>query len=161
LIAVVSVDAGPESTYKSSSEMERCDILQTGQPTISTNDSKNLCPTNKQEHETDSIEGHSSCSIPSELGPTCLSHEQSEKVGRPRLFCLQHALQTEELLQNGGGAHAFAICHAGIFFLKRLIFPISFTGTIKLQKTIRTKTSTTRSLTKNPMNLTQTLTRFS
>jgi hypothetical protein len=104
--------------------MQRRDILQT-ESTISTNDSKNPCPTIKQENQTDTIERHSSSTMRSESGPTCLPHEQSEKVGRPRLFCLQHALQTEELLQKGGGARALAICHAGIiivFYLLSLFF---------------------------------------
>ena len=93
-------------------------MLQTDEPTVSTNETKSSCHSTKErETESDSIERHSSCTIPSESGPTKLSHEQSEKVGRPRLFCLQHALQTEELLQNEGGARVLAICHAGIIFL--------------------------------------------
>jgi hypothetical protein len=32
---------------------------------------------------------------------------------RPRIFCLQHALEIEELLASKGGVHALIICHAG------------------------------------------------
>ena len=32
---------------------------------------------------------------------------------RPRIFCLQHALEIEELLEGKGGAHALIICHSG------------------------------------------------
>jgi hypothetical protein len=32
---------------------------------------------------------------------------------RPRIFCLQHALEIEELLEGKGGAHSLIICHSG------------------------------------------------
>lgn len=32
---------------------------------------------------------------------------------RPRIFCLQHALEIEELLEGKGGVHALIICHSG------------------------------------------------
>lgn len=35
---------------------------------------------------------------------------------RPRIFCLQHALEIEELLQSKGGAHVLIICHSGMKF---------------------------------------------
>lgn len=33
---------------------------------------------------------------------------------RPRIFCLQHALEAENLLQCKGGAHLLVICHSGV-----------------------------------------------
>lgn len=33
---------------------------------------------------------------------------------RPRIFCLEHALEVEELLQCRGGANVLIICHSGI-----------------------------------------------
>lgn len=32
---------------------------------------------------------------------------------RPRIFCLQHALEIEKLLEGKGGVHALIICHSG------------------------------------------------
>lgn len=32
---------------------------------------------------------------------------------RPRIFCLEHAIQTEELLHAKGGANVLVICHSG------------------------------------------------
>lgn len=32
---------------------------------------------------------------------------------RPRIFCLEHAIQTEELLRSKGGANVLVICHSG------------------------------------------------
>lgn len=32
---------------------------------------------------------------------------------RPRIFCLQHALEIEKLLESKGGVHALIICHSG------------------------------------------------
>lgn len=32
---------------------------------------------------------------------------------RPRIFCLEHAIQTEELLHTKGGANVLVICHSG------------------------------------------------
>lgn len=40
------------------------------------------------------------------------------KYLRPRVFCLEHALQIEELLQSKGGASVLVICHRGeIWFI--------------------------------------------
>lgn len=32
---------------------------------------------------------------------------------RPRIFCMQHALEIEEILKGKGGVHALIICHSG------------------------------------------------
>jgi hypothetical protein len=32
---------------------------------------------------------------------------------RPRIFCLEHGVQIEELLQSKGGANLLIICHSG------------------------------------------------
>lgn len=32
---------------------------------------------------------------------------------RPRIFCLEHAIQIEEMLQSKGGANVLLICHSG------------------------------------------------
>jgi len=37
----------------------------------------------------------------------------SHGFNRPRIFCLQHALEVEELLHSEGGAHVLVICHSG------------------------------------------------
>ncbi|KAI4995422.1 hypothetical protein ZWY2020_035325 [Hordeum vulgare] len=44
---------------------------------------------------------------------------------RPRIFCLQHALEIEELLEGKGGAHALIICHADYTKLKALAISIA------------------------------------
>ncbi|XP_038679775.1 probable lysine-specific demethylase ELF6 isoform X2 [Tripterygium wilfordii] len=36
----------------------------------------------------------------------------SDKFLRPRIFCLEHALQIEDLLQSKGGANMLVICHS-------------------------------------------------
>lgn len=51
-----------------------------------------------------------------------VSHENTEWVSsngfnRPRIFCLQHALEVEELLQCKGGANVLIICHSGEYIL--------------------------------------------
>nr|WBP50116.1 demethylase [Triticum aestivum] len=44
---------------------------------------------------------------------------------RPRIFCLQHALEIGELLEGKGGAHALIICHADYTKLKALAISIA------------------------------------
>uniref|UniRef100_I1P7M7 JmjC domain-containing protein n=1 Tax=Oryza glaberrima TaxID=4538 RepID=I1P7M7_ORYGL len=44
---------------------------------------------------------------------------------RPRIFCLQHALEIEELLASKGGVHALIICHADYVKLKALAISIA------------------------------------
>ncbi|KAG8073479.1 hypothetical protein GUJ93_ZPchr0006g41415 [Zizania palustris] len=39
---------------------------------------------------------------------------------RPRIFCLQHALEIQELLEGKGGVHCLIICHADYVKLKAL-----------------------------------------
>lgn len=38
----------------------------------------------------------------------------SSKFLRPRIFCLEHAIQIVELLHSKGGAKVLVICHSGI-----------------------------------------------
>lgn len=40
---------------------------------------------------------------------------------RPRIFCLQHALVAEDLLQCNGGARMLIICHSGVNSINSLI----------------------------------------
>ncbi|PNT78184.1 hypothetical protein BRADI_1g74997v3 [Brachypodium distachyon] len=44
---------------------------------------------------------------------------------RPRIFCLQHALEIEELLEGKGGSHALIICHSDYTKLKALAISIA------------------------------------
>lgn len=44
---------------------------------------------------------------------------------RPRIFCLQHALEIEELLEGKGGAHALIICHSDYTKLKALAISVA------------------------------------
>lgn len=37
----------------------------------------------------------------------------SRGLVRPQIFCLEHAIQTEELLHSKGGANVLVICHSG------------------------------------------------
>lgn len=39
----------------------------------------------------------------------------SSKFLRPRIFCLEHAVQISEMLQSKGGANVLIICHSGQF----------------------------------------------
>lgn len=48
----------------------------------------------------------------------------SDQYLRPRIFCLEHAVQIEELLQSKGGANVLVICHSGIYFQISYIFSI-------------------------------------
>lgn len=34
---------------------------------------------------------------------------------KPRIFCLEHAVQVVEMLQSKGGANVLIICHSGLF----------------------------------------------
>jgi len=44
---------------------------------------------------------------------------------RPRIFCLQHALEIEKLLEGKGGVHALIICHSDFVKLKALAISIA------------------------------------
>nr|CAD1835978.1 unnamed protein product [Ananas comosus var. bracteatus] len=44
---------------------------------------------------------------------------------RPRIFCLQHALEIEELLQSKGSAHVLIICHSDYLTIKALAMSIA------------------------------------
>lgn len=37
----------------------------------------------------------------------------SSKYLRPRIFCLEHAVQIEEIFRSKGGANILVICHSG------------------------------------------------
>lgn len=39
--------------------------------------------------------------------------EESTTHLRPRVFCLEHAIQVEDLLRSKGGANVLVICHSG------------------------------------------------
>lgn len=36
---------------------------------------------------------------------------------KPRVFCLEHAIEIEELLSSSGGANVLVICHSGKYML--------------------------------------------
>lgn len=45
----------------------------------------------------------------------------SNKYLRPRIFCLEHAAQIEEILQSKGGAEILVICHSGEAAFKSIV----------------------------------------
>lgn len=47
---------------------------------------------------------------------------KSTELLRPRIFCLEHAVQIKELLQPKGGASMLIICHSGDNFLLSLYY---------------------------------------
>ncbi|KAG2554721.1 hypothetical protein PVAP13_9KG592000 [Panicum virgatum] len=49
----------------------------------------------------------------------------SSIFARPRIFCLQHALEIEELFEGKGGVHALIICHSDYTKLKALAISIA------------------------------------
>ncbi|RLN19573.1 lysine-specific demethylase SE14-like [Panicum miliaceum] len=49
----------------------------------------------------------------------------SSTFARPRIFCLQHALEIEELFEGKGGVHALIICHSDYTKLKALAISIA------------------------------------
>ncbi|KAL6649229.1 hypothetical protein ACP70R_013453 [Stipagrostis hirtigluma subsp. patula] len=54
-----------------------------------------------------------------------LNWNTSCTFARPRIFCLQHALEIEELLEGKGGVHALIICHSDYIKLKALAILIA------------------------------------
>ncbi|GJN30321.1 hypothetical protein PR202_gb18616 [Eleusine coracana subsp. coracana] len=44
---------------------------------------------------------------------------------RPRIFCLQHALEIEKMLEGKGGVHALIICHSDYTKLKALAISVA------------------------------------
>ncbi|XP_022765390.1 probable lysine-specific demethylase ELF6 isoform X2 [Durio zibethinus] len=51
--------------------------------------------------------------------------DTSNKYLRPRIFCLQHAVQVEELLQSKGGAKILVICHSDYQKIKAHAVPLA------------------------------------
>ncbi|XVF75567.1 hypothetical protein PTKIN_Ptkin13bG0197200 [Pterospermum kingtungense] len=49
----------------------------------------------------------------------------SKKYLRPRIFCLEHAVQVEELLQSKGGAKMLVICHSDYQKIKAHAIPVA------------------------------------
>lgn len=47
------------------------------------------------------------------------SWNTSSKFRRPRIFCLEHAIKVQELLQTKGGVNLLVICHSGKDFCQR------------------------------------------
>ncbi|XP_020248406.1 lysine-specific demethylase SE14-like isoform X1 [Asparagus officinalis] len=45
----------------------------------------------------------------------------SNEFSRPRIFCLQHAIEVERLLRDKGGAHVLIICHSDYIKIKAYI----------------------------------------
>ena len=48
--------------------------------------------------------------------------DMNDELLRPRIFCLEHAVQIKELLEPRGGARMLIICHSGENFLICLYF---------------------------------------
>jgi len=71
--------------------------------------SKAIVPGTKPFSETHSIHGVPVKTSSSERTKRTSSHG----FNRPRIFCLQHALEVDELLHSKGGAHVLVICHSG------------------------------------------------
>lgn len=44
---------------------------------------------------------------------TAMEWDVSTVSLKPRVFCLEHAIEVEELLSSRGGANVLAICHSG------------------------------------------------
>ncbi|XWS56424.1 hypothetical protein CRYUN_Cryun09bG0084200 [Craigia yunnanensis] len=51
--------------------------------------------------------------------------DTSNKYLRPRIFCLEHAVQVEELLQSKGGAKMLVICHSDYQKIKTHAIPVA------------------------------------
>ncbi|PPS15843.1 hypothetical protein GOBAR_AA04739 [Gossypium barbadense] len=51
--------------------------------------------------------------------------DTSNKYLRPRVFCLEHAVQVEELLQSKGGAKMLVICHSDYQKIKANAIPVA------------------------------------
>ncbi|KAG8493276.1 hypothetical protein CXB51_010828 [Gossypium anomalum] len=58
---------------------------------------------------------------------TKFSHgwDTSNKYLRPRIFCLEHAVQVEELLRSKGGAKMLVICHSDYQKIKANAIPVA------------------------------------
>jgi len=70
--------------------------------------SKAIVPGTKPFSETHSIHG-----VPVKTSNEKTKWTSSHGFNRPRIFCLQHALEVDELLRSKGGAHVLVICHSG------------------------------------------------
>ncbi|OMO96830.1 hypothetical protein CCACVL1_04761 [Corchorus capsularis] len=51
--------------------------------------------------------------------------DTSNKYLRPRIFCLEHAVQVEELLQSKGGSKLLVICHSDYQKIKAHAIPVA------------------------------------
>lgn len=72
--------------------------------------------------DTGSVLSNATVPVTKSLSEICCLHgladentkcASSDGFNRPRIFCLQHAVEVEELLQHKGGAHVLVICHSG------------------------------------------------
>ncbi|XVF23609.1 hypothetical protein REPUB_Repub13aG0054200 [Reevesia pubescens] len=79
----------------------------------------------------DNVNHVADLSLPSKDTPSPLLTKFSEgwdscnKYMRPRIFCLEHAVQVEELLQSKGGAKMLVICHSDYQKIKAHAIPIA------------------------------------
>jgi hypothetical protein len=79
---------------------------------------------------TDSLGSESSkqsqtCDIDAQASDNCektINWNTNCTFTRPRIFCLQHALEIEEFLEGKGGVHALIICHSGIIQRRLTLF---------------------------------------
>jgi hypothetical protein len=65
---------------------------------------------------TESNKQLNTCDIDPQTSDNCkniINWNTNCTFARPRIFCLQHALEIEELLEGKGGVHALIICHSG------------------------------------------------
>lgn len=71
-----------------------------------------LCSADNVHHVADQSLPSKDATSPS-ITKFCHVWDTSNIYMRPRIFCLEHAVQVEEILQSKGGAKMLVICHSG------------------------------------------------
>ncbi|XP_022742304.1 probable lysine-specific demethylase ELF6 isoform X2 [Durio zibethinus] len=119
-------------------------LLVQGCPTVLEPKNAQSCPGLDHPIESsvsDNVNHVADLSLPSKDGPSPSITKFSEgwdttnKYLRPRIFCLEHAVQVEELLQSKGGAKMLVICHSDYLKIKPhakhvaedIGFPVNYT----------------------------------
>ncbi|XP_062209913.1 probable lysine-specific demethylase SE14 [Phragmites australis] len=100
-----------ESTLHSCTNKEKCD---------------NRIPTDSLGSELSKQTGRGDIDVQAvESCDNTINWNTSCMFARPRIFCLQHALEIELLLEGKGGVHALIICHSDYTKLKALAISIA------------------------------------
>ncbi|XWS66173.1 hypothetical protein CRYUN_Cryun05aG0177200 [Craigia yunnanensis] len=122
------------------SEGERMELLPAdhllvqGCPTVSEPKTAQSCPGLGRPVESsvsDNVNHFADLSLPSKDATTpsitkfLEGWDTSNKYLRPRIFCLEHAVQVEELLQSKGGAKMLVICHSDYQKIKAHVIPVA------------------------------------